>query len=42
VLVVGHDHERRAGAVGDLAQRDVVAGVLRARGEDAVAGLQIE
>ena len=30
VLVVGHDHDRRAGAVGDLAQRDVVARVLGA------------
>ena len=42
VLVVGHDHERRAGAVGDLAQRDVVARVLRARGEDAVARAQLQ
>ena len=30
VLVVGHDHDGGAGAVGDLAHRDVVAGVLGA------------
>ena len=42
VLVVGHDDDRGAGAVGDLAQRDVVARVLRVRGEDAVAGLELE
>ena len=42
VLVVGDDHDRGAGAVGDLPHRDVVAGVLRVGGEDAVAGLQLQ
>ena len=37
VLVVGHDDDGGAGAVGDLAHRDVVAGVLGVGGEDAVA-----
>ena len=40
VLVVGHDDDGGAGAVGDLAHRDVVAGVLGGGGEDAVARAQ--
>ena len=41
-LVVGDDLDHGAGARGDLQERDDVAGVLGAGGQDAVAGLEGE
>ena len=38
MLVVRHDLNRRAGATGDLEERDRVRAVLADRGEDPVAG----
>src|SRR3569833_2345630 len=39
-FVVADHLDDRAGALGDLQVRDGVAGVLRARGEDPVAGFE--